>query len=75
MPITGLLLDRADGDLTVFGLPVPRLAGADTAPPWNALHNWFLPAAFAVALFVHLGAVLKHHFLDGRTEDVRPMLR
>lgn len=76
MPITGLLLDRADGtDLSLFGWPLPRLAGADTAPLWNQLHNWILPTLFAAVLFTHVGAVLKHHFLDGRTADVRRMLR
>ncbi len=76
MPITGLLLDRAGGtDLSLFGWPLPRLAGADTAPLWNQLHNWILPTLFAAALFTHVGAVLKHHFLDGRTADVRRMLR
>ncbi len=76
MPITGLLLNRADGaDLSFLGWPLPRLAGADTAPLWNQLHNWILPTLFAVALFAHVGAVLKHHFLDGRTADVRRMLR
>ena len=76
MPITGLLLNRANrADLSFFGWPLPRLAGADTAPLWDQLHNWILPALFAVALFAHVGAVLKHHFLDGRTADVRRMLR
>ena len=76
MPITGLLLNRADGaNLSFFGWPLPRLAGADAAPLWNQLHNWILPTLFAVALFAHVGAVLKHHFLDGRTADVRRMLR
>ncbi len=76
MPITGLLLDRADGaDLSFLGWSLPRLAGADTAPLWDQLHNWILPALFAAALFIHVGAVLKHHFLGGRTDDVRRMLR
>lgn len=76
MAITGLLLNRADGeDLSFFGWPVPQLAGPDTAPLWAQLHNWILPALFVAALFIHVGAVLKHHFLDGRTADVRRMLR
>ncbi len=76
MPITGLLLTTASGaDLSVFGWAVPRLAGPQTAPLWDQLHNWILPALFAAALFTHLGAVLKHHFLGGRKAEVRRMLR
>ena len=36
---------------------------------WNQLHNWILPALFALALFAHLGAVLKHHFGQNLYED------
>jgi cytochrome b561 len=76
MPITGMLLTTASGaDLSFFGWDIPRLAGPQTAPLWNQLHNWVLPALFAVALFAHLGAVLKHHFLGGRKAEVRRMLR
>ena len=76
MPITGLLLTTASGaDLLFFGVNIPRLAGPQTAPLWGQLHNWILPALFAVAFVAHLGAVLKHHFLGGRTAEVRRMLR
>ena len=76
MPITGLLLTTASGaDLSFFGWAVPRLAGPQSAQLWDRLHNWILPALFAAALFTHLAAVLKHHFLAGRRAEVRRMLR
>ncbi|MGI4792665.1 MAG: cytochrome b [Janthinobacterium lividum] len=76
MPITGLLLTTASGaDLSFFGWDIPRLAGPQMAPLWGQLHNWILPALFAVAFVAHLGAVLKHYFLGGRTAEVRRMLR
>ena len=39
------------------------------------LHNWLLPALFYAAIALHAGAVLKHHFGDGRKYAVRRMLR
>lgn len=78
LPLTGILL-------TVFkGIPL-ELYGWDVslpvtpAPPlgelWPTLHNQILPALFYVFITLHLGAVLKHHFISRRTEDVRRMLR
>lgn len=76
MPITGLLLTTASGaDLSFFGWDIPRLARPQTAPLWDQLHNWILPALLAVALFTHLGAVLKRNFLGGRKAEIRRMLR
>jgi cytochrome b561 len=34
-----------------------------------------LPVAFYLALFAHLGAVTKHHFIERRPQDIRRMLR
>jgi cytochrome b561 len=34
-----------------------------------------LPAVFYLALFAHLGAVIKHHFIERRPQDIRRMLQ
>jgi cytochrome b561 len=39
------------------------------------LHDRILPLVFYGIIFAHLGAVLKHHFVDRRVGDVRRMLR
>jgi cytochrome b561 len=38
---------------------------------------WYLvlPLLFHGIICAHLGAVLKHHFVDRRVDDVRRMLR
>ena len=41
---------------------------------WRMLHDFVLPVAFYVVIFMHVGAVLKHHFADRRATDVRRML-
>lgn len=77
-PVTGLLVTAFRGEaLDVYGwslagvlAPDPRLASIAAA-----LHNLVLPAAFYLALFAHLGAVAKHHFIERRRDDVRRMLR
>jgi len=76
--LSGVLLTLGSGgSLDVFGWSV----GMGTAPDprltaiAQALHGVVLPGAFALAFAAHLGAVLKHHLLDGRTEDLRRMLR
>jgi cytochrome b561 len=75
---TGLLLSLSNGvPLELFGWVVPGPAPADpvAAPLWPALHNQILPVLFYGVIAMHLGAVLKHHFIARRTEDVRRMLR
>jgi cytochrome b561 len=39
------------------------------------LHNLALPTVFYLALFAHLGAVTKHHFIEHQPQDIRRMLR
>jgi cytochrome b561 len=77
LPVTGLLLSVFGGvPLELFGWAVPLPA---TPPPagtlWPAPHNQILPVLFYAIIAMHLGAVLKHHFIARRTEDVRRMLR
>jgi cytochrome b561 len=38
------------------------------------IHNAVLPFMFYAIIFAHIAAVLKHHFLDQRTADIRRML-
>jgi cytochrome b561 len=76
MPLTGILLTVLAGDpLRLYGatlaLPIKATAGA----PWAMLHNQVLPILFYAIIAMHLGAVLKHHFITRRTADVRRMIR
>jgi cytochrome b561 len=78
LPLTGLMLTIFNGiPFDFYGRVVP-LSGATTAPHaaiWLKLHDLVLPTLFYVFIALHLGAVLKHHFIARRTEDVRRMLR
>ena len=76
MPLTGILLTVLGGDpLRLYGatvaLPIKATAGA----PWAVLHNQVLPILFYAIIAMHLGAVLKHHFITRHKADVRRMLR
>ena len=77
-PVTGVLLTGWSGDaLDVFGWPVTGLFTPDAqlAGIVAVLHNLVLPAVFYLAIFAHLGAVAKHHFVERRLLEVRRMLR
>ena len=37
-------------------------------------HDLILPTLFYVLIAAHIGAVLKHHFVDRRNNDIRRML-
>lgn len=78
LPLTGLLVTVfGENALEVYGwvVPLPAKAGRANTALWPTLHNQVLPALFYVFIAVHLGAVVKHHFLAGRGADVRRMLR
>ena len=78
LPLTGLLVTLSSGTaLELYGWAVPLPATTASAPRglWRALHDQALPAAFCALIALHLGAVLKHHFIARRTQDVRRMLR
>jgi cytochrome b561 len=77
-PVTGILLTAWRGDaLDIYGWSVTGLLAPDAqfAAAVGVLHNLVLPAVFYLALFAHLGAVTKHHFIERRPQDVRRMLR
>jgi cytochrome b561 len=57
--------------LPVTGMVLVR----SPAAPWRVLHDEVLPLFFYGIIALHLGAVLKHHFIDGHRQDVRRMLR
>jgi cytochrome b561 len=63
--------------LELFGWTVPLRVGTvpGSAALWPTLHNLVLPVLFYAVIAMHLGAVLKHHFIARRTQDVRRMLR
>jgi cytochrome b561 len=78
LPITGLALSLSQGGpLELYGWMAPLPAGAGRGA-WSlsaVLHNQVLPVLFYGVVAMHLGAVLKHHFLARRPADVRRMLR
>jgi cytochrome b561 len=79
LPVTGLLLaaSSSGGSMELYGWTVSLPAGM--SPLARALgptlHDQVLPVLFCLGLTMHLGAVLKHHFIARRTQDVRRMLR
>lgn len=78
LPVTGLLLSVSQGGpLELYGwlVPLPAGAGRGAWSVWAVLHNQVLPVLFYGVIAMHLGAVLKHHFLARRPADVRRMLR
>jgi len=78
LPVTGLLLSLLQGGpLEIYGwmVPLPAGVGRGAWSVWAVLHNQVLPVLFYGVIAMHLGAVLKHHFLARRPADVRRMLR
>jgi len=74
LPATGLMLVAANhGPLYLYGWSVP-LPGIPDGGLSQTLHDFILPTLFCAAIALHLGAVLKHHFLARRRDDVRRML-
>lgn len=75
MPLTGILLTVLGGHpLKLYGWTVAPV-GATPGAPWAVLHNQVLPVLFYAIIAMHLGAVLAHHFVARRKDDVRRMLR
>ncbi len=76
-PLSGLLMSAySDEEIQFFGwvLPSPFTPDERTASTWAAAHDLLLPLLFYVLIFAHIGAVLKHHFVDGRDAGIRRML-
>lgn len=67
IPLSGWLFSSAKGIPVVYLglLPLPDLIGADErlADRLRALHEWLNYALFA-AVMAHVGAALKHHFIE-----------
>jgi cytochrome b561 len=77
-PLSGLFMMMSRGEpVRFFGDAVPALFGASPSWSWalTILHDDVLQIAFYGVFFVHIGAVLKHHFVDRRISDIRRMLR
>ena len=76
IPLSGWLMSSAKGVPTVwFGLwPIPDLIGKDKAlgEALAQVHGW-LNDLLIVTLLAHIGAALKHHFID-RDDILRRML-
>lgn len=76
-PLSGVLMNLARRDsIDIFGWQAIASIGPAPGLAWSMtlMHNALLPFAFYVVIFFHIGAVLKHHFLERRTMDVRRML-
>jgi cytochrome b561 len=77
LPISGLMTVAYRGrPWEAFGYEVTPMVSANqrAAAAWTAVHDWILPGLFCLALSLHIGAVLKHHFLERRIRAVRRML-
>lgn len=77
-PLTGFLMTMWQGGaIQFFGLPIPALFAPDErlAALMEIFHGGVLPYLFYAAIAAHIGAVLKHHFIDHHRNAVRRMLR
>lgn len=75
-PVSGILMTAYGGQaIRFYDWPLASLVTPDAgqAATWAVLHGWVLPALFYAVIAAHVGAVLKHHFTDGRRGDVRRM--
>ncbi len=77
LPVSGLLMNLFRGEaVDVYGASAPPIfapeAGAAAAMSWA--HDAILPLAFYAAIFAHVGAAAKHHFLDRRVADIHRMV-
>ena len=76
-PLSGFLMSAHGGEAIQFfgwALHSPFEPGKRAAAIFAAAHDLVLPSLFYVLIFAHIGAVLKHHFVDGQSNDVRRML-
>lgn len=76
-PLSGFLMSAYGGEtVQFFGWVLPQAvpSSQDVASLWTSAHDLVLPALFYVLIFAHLGAALKHHFVDRRKDAIRRML-
>ena len=73
-PISGYLISQGPTiDFDGFAISRPDWAGSSRVALW--VHAWALPAFFYATLLLHIGAVVKRHFVDRDISAVRRMLR
>lgn len=75
-PLSGFLMSAHGGEAIQFfgwALHSPIDPGKRTAAIFATAHDLILPSLFYLLIFAHVGAVLKHAFLE-RRNDVRRML-
>ena len=76
-PLSGFLMSAHGGEVIEFfgwGLHSPADPGKRAAAIFVAAHDLVLPLLFYGLIVAHIGAALKHHFVDGRNSDIRRML-
>jgi cytochrome b561 len=76
-PLSGFLMSAHGGEAIQFfgwALPSPIDPGKRAASIFAVAHDLILPSLFYVVIFAHIGAVLKHHFMDRQNRDIRRML-
>jgi cytochrome b561 len=76
-PLSGLLVNVFQAepvDLYGWTIPPPFAPDARAAELASAAHAVVLPLAFYAAIFAHVGAAMKHHFIDRRVGEIRRMI-
>jgi cytochrome b561 len=74
-PVSGILMSASGEGVQFFGWPLLPPIPSGKHPPslWASAHDLVLPLLFYALIAAHIGAVLKHRFVDGRG-DVHRML-
>jgi len=76
-PLSGFLMSAHGGEAIQFfgwALHSPVDPGKRAAAISATAHDLILPSVFYVLIAAHVGAVLKHHFVNRRNNDIRRML-
>jgi cytochrome b561 len=76
-PLSGFLVNafRAEPvDFYGWTIAQPFAPDARMAALASAAHAVVLPVAFYAAIFAHVGAAMKHHFIDRRLGEIRRMI-
>ncbi|MFY9657755.1 MAG: cytochrome b [Methylocystis sp.] len=76
-PLSGFFVNAFQAeavDLYGWTIPLPFGPDARIAALASAAHAVALPLAFYAAIFAHVGAVMKHHFIDRRVDEIRRMI-
>jgi cytochrome b561 len=61
-------------DLYGWTIPPPFAPESRLAALASAAHAVVLPVAFYAAISAHVGAAIKHHFIDRRMGEIRRMV-